>query len=50
MAADERQCWGMQPDGTYIQRQPVDDLAPEAVGTHRTLMDLTRLEQINSGG
>ena len=50
MAADQRQCWDMQPDGTYTQRAADDDRAPEAVGTHRTLMDLTRLEQINSGG
>lgn len=48
--ADQRQAWDMQPDGTYIQRKPQDPKAPEALGTHRTLMDLTRLEQINSGG
>ena len=50
MFADDRQTWVMQHDGTYTQRQPQDDRAPGALGTHRTLMDLTRLDQINSGG
>ncbi len=50
MLADQRQAWDMHPDGTYTQRTPSTDLATESVGTHRTLMDLTRLEQLNSGG
>ncbi|MEM9414370.1 MAG: polyphosphate kinase 1 [Planctomycetota bacterium] len=50
MFADDRQSWDMQPDGTYIQRTPADERSPRAVGTHRSLMDLTRLEQINRGG
>ncbi|MFI4860763.1 MAG: polyphosphate kinase 1 [Phycisphaerales bacterium JB063] len=50
MFADQRQSWDMQPDGSYVQRQPSDPRDPTAVGTHRSLMDLTRLEQINRGG
>ena len=46
--ADQRQAWDMQPDGVYVQRQPADAKSPEAVGTHRTLMDLTRVAQINA--
>ncbi|MEM9020222.1 MAG: polyphosphate kinase 1 [Planctomycetota bacterium] len=48
--ADQRQAWDMQPDGTYIQRKPTDPKSAQALGTHRTLMDATRLEQINAGG
>ncbi|MBU4198524.1 MAG: polyphosphate kinase 1 [Verrucomicrobia bacterium] len=37
---DERQAWEMQPDGSYVQRQPCH---PEySLGTHETLMQLTR--------
>ena len=50
MLTDQRQAWDMQPDGAYVQRTPPDERSPEALGTHRTLMDLTRLEQLNSGG
>ncbi|XAM01505.1 polyphosphate kinase 1 [Phycisphaeraceae bacterium D3-23] len=50
MFADQRQSWDMQPDGTYVQQTPSDLRDPGAEGTHRALMDLTRLEQINRGG
>ncbi len=50
MLKDQRQAWDMQADGTYVQRTPSDPNAPEALGTHRTLMDQTRIEQINAGG
>ena len=49
MLADRRQCWDMHPDGTYTQRQPEQPDEAGAVGTHRTLMDQTRLDQINAG-
>ena len=40
---DGRQAWILQPDGTYSQSRPVDgSKGPEGVGTHQTLMDLTR--------
>lgn len=42
---DQRQAWDMQPDGSYIQRRPADDAdprAPSTIGTHRTLMQLSR--------
>ena len=43
MLADRRQAWDMQPDGTYIQRQPNDDQTdPANLGTHRLMMDRTR--------
>ncbi|MGB6044532.1 MAG: hypothetical protein WBF93_15340, partial [Pirellulales bacterium] len=44
MLADQRQAWDMQPDGTYIQRQPKGDdpLDSTAVGTHQLLMERTR--------
>jgi polyphosphate kinase len=41
---DQRQGWDMQPDGTYILRQP-DDLpedAPQAMGTHQRLIQLAQ--------
>jgi len=50
MLADQRQAWDMHGDGTYTQRTPSDPNAPESIGTHRTLMDQTRVEQINAGG
>ena len=37
--ADRRQGWEMGPDGFYVQRTPDP---PDAPGTHRILMDLTR--------
>jgi len=49
MLGDHRQCWDMHPDGTYMQRQPNDLNSGASVGTHRTLMDQTRLDQINAG-
>ncbi|MEM6259181.1 MAG: polyphosphate kinase 1 [Planctomycetota bacterium] len=49
MLADQRQAWDMHPDGTYTQRQPDDLNSASSVGTHRTLMDQTRLDQINAG-
>jgi polyphosphate kinase len=39
MLRDRRQAWDMQPDGTYVQRQPDNADTP---GTHQILMDLTR--------
>nr|MBX2852137.1 hypothetical protein [Phycisphaeraceae bacterium] len=49
MLVDERQAWDMHPDGTYTQRTPADANTTPALGTHRTLMDQTRLDQINAG-
>jgi polyphosphate kinase len=43
MLADQRQAWDMKPDGSYVQRRPpADSRAPESLGTHQLLMDLTR--------
>jgi polyphosphate kinase len=42
---DNRQAWDLQPDGSYIQRNPVpgDEAdGPEVVGTHTHLMNVTR--------
>ena len=39
MLADRRQCWDMQPDGSYVQRQPGGGDPETAVGLHQTLMD-----------
>ncbi|MEM9347034.1 MAG: polyphosphate kinase 1 [Planctomycetota bacterium] len=49
MLVDQRQAWDMHPDGSYTQRQPGDLNSASSVGTHRTLMDHTRLDQINAG-
>lgn len=49
MLSDQRQAWEMRSDGTYVQREPADTDAVASVGTHRTLMDMTRLDQINAG-
>ncbi|MGB1123576.1 MAG: polyphosphate kinase 1 [Phycisphaeraceae bacterium] len=49
MLADQRQSWDLHSDGTYTQRTPSDINSASAVGTHRTLMDQTRLDQINAG-
>ncbi|MDB9315337.1 polyphosphate kinase 1 [Spirulina sp. CS-785/01] len=38
MLADNRQAWELQPDGTYIQRQP--DSQEHAHGTHKMLMEM----------
>jgi polyphosphate kinase len=46
MLRDHRQAWDMRPDGSYVQRKPVDGATgPEAVGSQQTLMDLTRRRQ-----
>ncbi|MEO0355445.1 MAG: RNA degradosome polyphosphate kinase, partial [Cyanobacteria bacterium P01_A01_bin.3] len=37
MLSDNRQAWELQPDGTYIQRQPAEGEAP--CGTHQVLME-----------
>jgi polyphosphate kinase len=37
MLHDRRQAWDMQPDGSYVQRQPA---GPNDVGTHRALMEM----------
>ena len=43
MLNDHRQAWDMRPDGSYVQRQPAAEAAgPEALGTHRALMELTK--------
>jgi len=40
---DRRQGWILGSDGTYSRLQPdADSKGPEGVGTHQTLMDLTR--------
>jgi hypothetical protein len=40
---DRRQAWEMAGDGTYTQRQPEPHSdAPQDIGTHDTLMKLTR--------
>lgn len=50
MLADQRQAWDMHADGTYTQRTPADLNTGASVGTHRTLMEQTRLDQINANG
>ncbi len=41
---DQRQAWKMMPDGRYRRRRWVADAeGPAALGTHKTLMDLTVL-------
>jgi len=43
MLNDQRQAWDLQSDGSYVQRQPpATSTGPEAMGTHRVLMDLTK--------
>ena len=38
---DQREAWVLQPDGKYVQLHPEPEaIGPEAVGTHKTLMDL----------
>ena len=40
---DRRQAWVLGSDGTYSQLQPEGDVdGPEGLGTHETLMNLTR--------
>ncbi|MEM9058338.1 MAG: RNA degradosome polyphosphate kinase, partial [Pseudomonadota bacterium] len=38
--SDQRSAWDMQPDGSYAQRQPLPDTAPEAEGAQETLIGL----------
>jgi polyphosphate kinase len=41
--SDQRQAWDLQPDGSYVQRQPAPGATgPEALGTHAVLMQLAR--------
>jgi polyphosphate kinase len=43
MQNDKRQAWDMRADGTYTQRTPpMGATGPEAIGTHKTTIDLTR--------
>jgi polyphosphate kinase len=42
MLADNRQAWDLQPDGTYIQRQPPEHCSEE--GTQQTLMEMLTQE------
>ena len=43
MLNDHRQAWDMRPDGSYVQRQlAAEATGPEALGTHRALMELTK--------
>lgn len=43
MRQDRRQAWQMQPDGRYVQLSPeTGATGPALVGTHQTLLDLTR--------
>jgi polyphosphate kinase len=38
---DQREAWVLQPDGKYVQLHPAPEaIGPEAIGTHKTLMDL----------
>jgi polyphosphate kinase len=40
---DRREAWVLKPDGHYEQLQPEEGATgPEGLGTHGTLMDLTR--------
>lgn len=39
---DRRQAWDMQSDGTYVQRRPLNDTDPSAIGTHQLLMTTTQ--------
>ena len=42
---DQRQAWVLDSEGKYTQLSPEEGDGPEAVGTHQTLMDLTRTPQ-----
>src|SRR5271170_1959839 len=39
---DKRQAWVLDAEGKYTQLSPEEGDGPEAVGTHQTLMDLSR--------
>src|SRR3954447_1910511 len=40
MLNDQRQTWGLRPDGSYVQRKPAE--ASKEVGVHQLLMNLAR--------
>ena len=43
MRNDQRQAWDMKADGSYVLRTPpAGATGQEAIGTHQTLMNLTR--------
>ena len=45
MLHDRRQAWDLRPDGSYVQRRPVEvdgKPGPETQGTQATFMELTR--------
>ena len=43
---DQRQAWQMDADGRYTQLRPgTAGDGPERLGTHQTLIDLTRQRQ-----
>ncbi len=43
MLHDQRQLWEMQPDGSYLQRQPSSETpTAETIGTHQAMMELVR--------
>ena len=52
MFADRRQAWDMDAHGRYTQRTPPtskdDATGPAVLGTHRHLMDLTRLDMADA--
>ena len=50
MFADHRQAWDMDAEGNYTQRTPPEGAGdgPAVLGTHRHLMDLTRLDMADA--
>ena len=49
--SDQRQAWVMTSDGQYSQLRPDTDAeGPESVGTHQTLMTLTRRRAVKDHG
>ena len=49
--ADQRQAWVMTSDGQYSQLRPDTDAeGPESVGTHQTLMTITRRRAVKDRG
>jgi polyphosphate kinase len=51
MLQDQREAWDLHADGSYVQRTPPFDQksGPAELGTHQTLMDLTRQRADNVG-
>lgn len=43
LLSDNRQAWELQPDGSYIQRRPLDEFSEQC--SQKTLMELARREQ-----